>query len=297
MIAKKSASNEELRARFMDHDQVHSGSIKLFTDGSKTASGVGCSVIQSDCFYSGRLSDNTSIFSAELTALAKALEVVSQLQGTNFTIYCDSYSALEAIKQFNSRHPIIKQIQEWLHRLRSKFKFVQFCWVPAHVGIPGNEIADREAKLAINNNISFHSIPYTDMIPVIRSFIKKKWQDRWNSDSLVNNRKYRKIRKTVNHWPSCYHKNRKTEVIISRLRIGHTRFTHQFILEGSSAPVCARCGLPMSVEHILVHCPNFDNHRRRYHMRGKQINEILGEEVDIPALTGFLNSIGMYALI
>ena len=31
-IAKKSASNEELRARFMDHGQVHSGSIKHFTD-------------------------------------------------------------------------------------------------------------------------------------------------------------------------------------------------------------------------------------------------------------------------
>ena len=114
---------------------------------------------------------------------------------------------------------------------------------------------------------------------------------------MQNNKKYKKIRKTINHWPSSYHKNRQTEVKLSRLRIGHTRYTHQFILEGSSAPMCGRCVIPLSVEHVLVHCPMYDNQRRRYELFGKEIDQILGDEVDIPALTGFFNSIGIYALL
>ena len=62
---------------------------------------------------------------------------------------------------------------------------VKFCWVPAHVGIQGNETADLEAKAAVvNRDIGYQKVPCTDMKPVIQSFIKTKWQEVWSSTSL-----------------------------------------------------------------------------------------------------------------
>ncbi|XP_064083866.1 uncharacterized protein LOC135199637 [Macrobrachium nipponense] len=159
---------------------MHPGSVKLFSDGSKTSSGVGCAVVHVNNLYVSRLSNNSSIFIAELTALAKSFEIVSTLQDNNFTIYSDSYSALMAIKQYNPKHPIIQHIQEWLYRFASKFKSVHFCLVPVYVGIAGNELADYEARDVITKeDILFHHIPSTDMKWTIRSYVKNKWQARW----------------------------------------------------------------------------------------------------------------------
>ena len=288
-VVKKSTSVQAVKMKFLEHDQLHSNSVKLYTDGSKSPEGVGCAVIYGDRSYVGRLCNNASVFTAELTAVSKSLEIVSTLQGRNFTIYCDSYSVLMAIKQYNPKHPIVQKIQEWLWRLSSKFKKVNFCWVPAHVGIPGNELADKEAKEAIlRNDLNFYHVPVSDMKGVIRSYVKKKWQTRWSSHLLANNKKYKKIRQSVDHWPSSFHSNRKIEVVLSRLRIGHTHFTHSFLLEGGAAPVCALCDLPLSVEHVLVQCTQYNAVRQRHELGGKSLEELLGPNVDVYKLVGFL---------
>ena len=269
-IIKKNMSDQEVKARFMEHDQkYHSNSVKIYTDGSKMVNGVGCAVIHEDCSYIGRLSDNVSIFTAELTAIMKSLELINTLPDRNFTIYSDSNSALMTINQYNSQHPIVQKIQEWLCKLSAKYKSVSFCWVPAHVGIPGNELADEEAKSSITQNVVFHNIPSSDMKWVIRDYVKKKWQARWSAPDMPNNKKYKKIRKSIGHWSSSFQKERRNEIALTRLRIGHTRLTHQYIVEGSDAPVCAPCDEVLSVEHILVHCPRYNNQRRRFNLQGK----------------------------
>ena len=294
-VSKKCISVEEVKAHFLQHDEIHANSIKLFTDGSKTANGVGCSVVHGDSSYVGRLSNNASIFTAELTALAKSLEVASTLHGTYFTVYSDSYSALMAIKDYNSFHPIVQKILEWLCKLSSKYKYVNFCWVPAHVGIPGNELADHEARAVISNDdIAFPSIPHSDMKRIIHSYIKNKWEARWCSPSMVNNRKYRKIRDSVDQWPSCFHSNRKIEVVLTRLRIGHTRITHKFFLEGGSAPMCDHCDSPLTVEHILVHCRLHSLARQSYGMANNNIEGLLGPNININNIVGYLKHTGFY---
>ena len=295
-MVKKSMSTQEVKMQFLEHDETHSRSIKVFTDGSKTSSGVGCAVVHGSSSYAGRLCNNASIFSAELTALQKSLEVVSRLQGTTFTIYSDSFSALQAIKQYNSNHPIVLKIHECLFRL-SKFKSVTFCWVPAHVGIQGNEFADSEARAVINRlDITFHHIPHIDMKRVIRSYITDKWQTRWSSPQLTNN-KYKNIRNNVKSWPSSYQADRKTEVILGRLRIGHTHLTHRFLLEGSSAPECAQCDEVLSVEHMLVHCSRYSMQRQRFGLTGKSLVQLLGDEADISSLMKFLRAIHVFDMI
>ena len=198
----------------------------------------------------------------------------------------------------NSFHPLVQKAQEWLFRISCRYKSVCFCWVPAHVGIQGNEIADMEAKeAALNCNFILKKIPHLDMKGPIKTYVLRKWQERWASPSLANNKKYKSIRDSIEPWPSSFNSNRRVEVILSRLRIGHSRLTHGFILAGSSAPECAHCDRFLSVEHILVHCSKFSLQRRKHHLDGKSLGEILNDDVNIEILFGFLHETKVFSEI
>ncbi|GFS63592.1 putative RNA-directed DNA polymerase from transposon X-element [Trichonephila clavipes] len=54
---------------------------------------------------------------------------------------------------------------------------------------------------------------------------------------------------------------RRTDVKLTRLRIGHTRFTHRHLLFGERAPECPSCHVSYTVHHILIDCPVFNHHR------------------------------------
>ena len=51
-----------------------------------------------------------------------------------------------------AQHLLVKDVQEWLYLLHSRKKGeVYLCWVPAHVGIKGNEDVSVAAKEAVNH--------------------------------------------------------------------------------------------------------------------------------------------------
>ena len=142
----------------------------------------------------------------------------------------------------------------------SKRKYVAFCWVPSHIGITKNEEADTHAKSAVHDlAISNKSLPYSDYYSVIDSALKKKWQDKWLS---ITRNKLRTVKSTVSHWSSSNHKNRHWEVILARLRLGHTRLTHRHLMEKEPCPQCQNCNIQITVEHILIKCPLYSNERR-----------------------------------
>ena len=165
---------------------LHHSQTKLYTDGSKSSNGVGCAVIHKDIAYVSKLPDYASI----LTAVATALDQVYNSSNSNFVVYCDSRSTLEAIKKFNSFHPLVQKVQEWLFRISCRRKSVHFCWVPSHVGIHRNELADTEAKIAaLSAIITFNKLPPSDLKGPIRSYVLGKWWERWASPLIASNKK------------------------------------------------------------------------------------------------------------
>ena len=51
------------------------------------------------------------------------------------------------------------------------------------------------------------------------------------------------------------------EVVLCRIRIGHTHLTHSYILK-KDPPQCEHCQCILTVRHILVECNNFAQERK-----------------------------------
>ena len=133
---------------------------------------------------------------------------------------------------------------------------------PAHVDITGNERADRLTKEASVNSIPRpYPIPASDCIPAITKEIRELWQFRWD---LELNNKMREITTSTHPWLYAHHMPRKLEVILSRLRIGHSRLTHGYLMSDDYQPSCQDCLVPLMVRLFLTECPSFEDARCRH---------------------------------
>ncbi|GBN76995.1 hypothetical protein AVEN_19539-1 [Araneus ventricosus] len=90
------------------------------------------------------------------------------------------------------------------------------------------------------------------------SHLLSAWQQKW--DLFTTNKLYSV--KPIGLWPAL--PMREFDVKLTRLRIGHTRFTHRHLFLGQRAPRCPTCQVDFTVNHILIECPSFKCHRE-YH--------------------------------
>ena len=63
-------------------------------------------------------------------------------------VFTDSLSCILALKTIYSKHPLIQDILVRLSMLDEAGKSISFFWVPSHVGLRGNELADAAANRA-----------------------------------------------------------------------------------------------------------------------------------------------------
>ena len=206
------------------------------------------------------------------------------------------------VEHYDSTHPLIHKVIHWLHRLHRRGKTVYFCWCPSHVGVLGNESADRLAAAAAldASNASNAELPFHDWYPIIRSRVKHKWKDEWLA---IGTNKLRSLKSSVDVWPSSCDRDRKVSCILTRLRIGHTRLTHQHLMENRPPPYCTDCLVPLTVRHFLAECPSFADVRYRIFPQtiGRDVDQTLqlmlsenhGEIYDPRWLIQYLRETGM----
>jgi len=171
-----------------------------------------------------------------------------------FIVFCDSLSALQAIKNFDVDNHLVMHIVGEHSRLEKSGKHVEHCWMPSHIGITGNEKADAAAKAALHQQITFSKLPATDLYPSISQYCSSELQVSW--DSCISN-KLHAIIPVVGSNVMKKSLNRRDSSVLNRVQLGHTRLTHSHLLCGEPSPVCSVCQIPLTVQHFMLDCPQF----------------------------------------
>ena len=251
-----------LKNMFLGHLREHEiDSYQIFTDGSKTENGVAFAVYSEHFSIPQRINNCASIFTAELTAILEALKHSRSINNSSISIITDSKSSIQAIRKLYPQNPIIIQIQDLIKNSDKNFTL---CWVPSHIGVQGNERADSLAVAATSNETIYqHENIRSDIKAYIRKNFKKRWKEKWQL-SLHN-----KLFEITNDLKTLAHTtctDRFWERSLMRLRIGHSRLTHGYLMNQSGQPSCEYCGedIPLTIKHILVECPRHTGKRTTY---------------------------------
>ena len=231
---KSSTSSTVFKSRFNEVKQKYLDFYHIYTDRSKVETKVAAAYV---CPYGSRgyrLRDGCSIFTAEIEAINKALTYVKVSTRKSFVIFSDSMSLLKAIESQESKNPLVNRVLQACQEILYNGKFITFCWIPSHRDITGNEHADRAAKDALSKAQPTHfELPCTYVLWRFSHLSHVCGRNVW--DKEVGN-KLHAIMSQIDekYYSGCT--NRKDEVIINRLRIGHTRLTYSFRMENRPHP-------------------------------------------------------------
>ena len=184
---------------------------------------------------------------------------------------------------------MVLDILEKHHFLFTSNKIISFCWVPSHVGTAENERAGAAAKLALDLPVSNIKIPHSDLRQKINSNLINKWQMDWNNTFL---NKLQAIKNKLGQTKFVNITKRREELVLHRVRVGHTYLTHSYLLKGEDQPECIPCQEPLTVEHILLHCIDFSLIRQKY-FNVATLNELFNT-IASSNILNFLREIELY---
>ncbi|XP_071141886.1 uncharacterized protein [Mytilus edulis] len=250
-------------------DTNYNNYIKIYTDGSKEPDSG-----KSSCAYvipefkikkGYRLQNNLSVFTCELMAIFLALNWIQDVQPLNVVIFVDSLSALQAIQGPLSKvnNLIIYDIYYSITTLLKAGINVVLEWIPSHVGIWGNELADMQAKHALNYELIYAktTLYKEDIKTVCTNILKTMWQTSW--DSNKKGRHLYEIKKKISFKVSLPKMIRRKETIMYRLRTGYAKLNkHLFKIGVKNSEMCENCSrAPETVKHFLLECATYSDNR------------------------------------
>ena len=188
----------------------------------------------------------------------------------------------------SSKNPQIQKLLEKCHELLA-YKEIALCWIPSHIGIQGNEMVDKQAKTSLSLEPTSFEIPFSNFKPSINKYILEEWQTSWNN-SIGN--KLLDIKPTIGEYQSVVRNIRREEVVLARLRLGHTRVTHSYLLQGEELPQCVGCDAPFTVRHFLLECGDFAQVRNNcFHV--DNMKELF-QDIHIDSIMRFLRQINLF---
>ena len=188
------------------------------------------------------------------------MNIIANHKASEFIIYTDSKSVLLTLQNRDTSSPLITKLLNKLNTLSENIHHIHLD-TKSHWH-PRKWKSRQSCKKALQIDMCKSKILYTDLKPTIKKFISDKWQKSW--DNQTQN-KLHEIQEAIGEWPTGYRSIRREEVILARLRIGHTHITHSHLLKGEDAPVCQSCKVQLTTKHFLLNCNNLKHIRTKYY--------------------------------
>ena len=277
------------------HEQTlarYATSWHFYTDGSLADGkvGAGCVLKRPDqdfkkfnCHLGS--SDDYSVYEAELVGLYVALMVAEQLLSSTPTeshppsilIHTDSQSVLSAIVHFQTSKAaqyIIRRIINLLNKLKRLYGRDTFLtWIPGHMDVEGNELADKEAnKGRTDTDENRLSIDFT-LRPALSAF-RRRLREQHTALLRVDARRLPgptskdaeramgkmssvQAAKMLNKLP------RGARSVATQIRSGHfpTAKSYRYRFNLSNSPRCSVCNEVDSTTHRIFWCRKFKDAR------------------------------------
>lgn len=202
-----------------------------------------------------------------------ALEWIEENKISKALIGSDSLSALYSLRigKSNSHQDLLYTILTIYTRIREKSSKIQLIWIPAHIGIVGNERVDKLAKQAVKKESIETNIKLSksEGKSIIWKETIREWQSQWNRE--IKGRHLYNIQNKVGDVKNRGG-NRREEIVMTRLRIGHSNLNSTLhIIRKHPTGFCGYCQVAETTEHVLMSCKQYDEQR-------KEMIEELGKE-------------------
>ena len=88
-------------------------------------------------------------------------------------------------------------------------------------------------------------------------------QEKWNNET--HNNKLHHFQPLIGITPLSGVYCHQDETVLRQCHIGHTFYTHSYILKGEDRPRCVGCDEDITVKHILLDCVDFSDQRLRFY--------------------------------
>jgi ribonuclease HI len=215
------------------------------------------------CRIEQRLKAPSSVFTAEILAIRTALSYILSNPRGRYIIFTDSLSSLMALdsrKISCNTHPCILQCKQIYYDLQNSGHDVTLSWVPAHMGILGNEIADEMAKNASSSENVSDIPPFPNYYKKIsKQNMLQQWQIKWTNSNTgrLTHSIFPKIQ--TKPWFADIQEERGFVSTISRIMTGHSSVRshlHRFNIVDN--PICVCQENYETVDHLLWECSRCD---------------------------------------
>jgi len=135
-------------------------------------------------------------------------------------MFSGSVSCLQALSGFKLEIDFVLNIIRDYSHLSNSGKTIILCWIPSHVNIRGNEMADTAVKSGLSLPITNMKLPAGELFRRVSKFCMDEWQDMWD---CCEANKLHSIYPTVGIAEHSKNLSRYDFILLNKLRIGHSR--------------------------------------------------------------------------